>query len=317
MRLSVFIFLLCIAVAGWGQVPVWIDTDPSMAPGGHEVDDGIALVQAFASREIQIRGVSVVFGNADLATASRIAKEFVGKFGPGGLSVYFGAGSAGELGRETAASMALAAALRRERLTILVLGPATNVATVLKNHPELGERVEAVIAVAGRRPGQRFVAGPAQKVPFRDLNFELDPEAFAVLLASKVPITLAPWEISSQVWITEDEVRKASRRSAAMEWMLPALVDWIAFWEKQFGAHGFNPFDALAVGAVVDRKDLICSLLGASIETAASDTAVGTKPYLLVRAVDGAARRVTYCHDVRPDFKKHLLRRLGERRRRQ
>ncbi len=310
MRL--ILILLCAGLTISGQVPVWIDTDPSMAPGGQEVDDGIALVQAFASREIQIRGVSVVFGNADLETASRIAKEFVGKFGPSGLPVYFGAGSAGELGRETAASIALAAALRREKLTILVLGPATNVATVLKNHPELGERVETVIAVAGRRPGQRFVAGPTQKVPFRDFNFELDPEAFAVLLASKVRVTLAPWEISSAVWITEREVRKASRSSAAMEWMLPAIVDWIAFWKTRFGATGFNPFDALAVGVVVNRRDLICNLQGASIESGASDTSPGTKPYLLVRAVDGAARQVTYCHGVRPSFKKDLLRRLAE-----
>ena len=133
-----------------------------------------------------------------------------------------------------------------------------------------------------------------------------------MLLASKLPITLAPWEISSAVWIREREVRKASRSSAAMEWMRPALVDWIAFWKTRFGATGFNPFDALAVGVVVNRQDLICTLLGASIEGGESDTSPGTKPYLLVRAVDGAARQVTYCHGVRPGFKKDLLRRLGE-----
>lgn len=311
MRLSVFILLFCMMAAG--QVPVWIDTDPSMALGGHEVDDGIALAQAFASREIQIRGVSIVFGNADLETASRIAKEFVGKFGPRAMPVFVGAASAKSLGQETEASLALANALRRERLTILVLGPATNVATVLKNHPELGERIVELIAVAGRRPGQRFAAGAKQEIPFRDLNFELDPEAFAVLLSSRVAITFAPWEISSSVWITESEVRKASQSNAAMEWMLPALVDWIAFWKARFGATGFNPFDALAVGVVVDRKDLICSSLGASIEAAVSDTSPGTKPYLLVRALNGAARKVTYCHTARPAFKKHLLQRLGER----
>src|SRR5450759_180792 len=45
------------------QTPVWIDTDPSVAVGGHEVDDGFALIQAFHSKEIAIRGISVVFGS--------------------------------------------------------------------------------------------------------------------------------------------------------------------------------------------------------------------------------------------------------------
>ncbi|MCI0390199.1 MAG: hypothetical protein MOB07_15725, partial [Acidobacteria bacterium] len=44
------------------RTAVWIDTDPSVAPGGHEVDDGFALIQAFHSPELEIRGVSVVFG---------------------------------------------------------------------------------------------------------------------------------------------------------------------------------------------------------------------------------------------------------------
>ena len=37
---------------------VWIDTDPSVEPGGHEVDDGFALIQAFHSAELIIRGIS-------------------------------------------------------------------------------------------------------------------------------------------------------------------------------------------------------------------------------------------------------------------
>ena len=47
-------------------LPVWIDTDPSIRPGGYEVDDGFALIQAFHSPELSIRGVSLVFGNEPL-----------------------------------------------------------------------------------------------------------------------------------------------------------------------------------------------------------------------------------------------------------
>jgi inosine-uridine nucleoside N-ribohydrolase len=58
--------------------PVWIDTDPSVQQEGvHEVDDGFALVQAFRSPELQIRGVSVVFGNAPLDQAFPSAQEIM------------------------------------------------------------------------------------------------------------------------------------------------------------------------------------------------------------------------------------------------
>lgn len=153
--------------------PVWIDTDPSVMRGGHEVDDGFALIQAFHSPELAIRGVSIVFGNAPLEQADPIGREIVKRLGPPELPVFTGAASAADRGQETEASRAIASALRREKLTLLVLGPATNVATVLELHPELARRVTRIIAVAGRRPGQHFTSGKSGRA-FRDFNFEMN-----------------------------------------------------------------------------------------------------------------------------------------------
>jgi inosine-uridine nucleoside N-ribohydrolase len=311
------IFLLFSAsVLAAATRPVWIDTDPSVAPGGHEVDDALALLQAFGSPEIAIRGVSIVFGNADLPTANRIGRQLVRDFGPSSIRVFEGAAGAADLGRETEASRALAAALRRERLSILTLGPATNVATVVRNHPELSARIVEVIAVAARRPGQRFVAGPKQKLPFRDLNFELDPEAFRVLLASRIPITFAPWEISSKVWLTREDVDAIATHNPGFVSLLPALQDWVALWVSEFGAAGFNPFDTLAVGYLVDPADLACPTMAASIENGGDDTSASTpapqKPYLLVRPPQRTEHKlVKYCHTAAPNFKVDLLRRIA------
>ena len=284
---------------------VWIDTDPSVARGEHEIDDGIALLQAFASHEIDIRGIGIVYGNADLPTASRIGKEIVAKFGPKGMRVFTGASGPHDLGRETEASRALAKELERGRLTIFALGPATNVATVVKNHPGLVKNIEHVIAVAGRRPGQQFIAGPKQKAPFRDFNFELDVGAFRVLLASQVPLVLAPWEISSHVWITRADVQAAAKTNRGMAWLLPAAEDWIAMWSREFGAPGFNPFDALAIGYLTNRSDLECASFAVAIE-------ISDKPYLVVRPAAAAKRPVTYCFAAKPGFKVDLLRRLAQ-----
>ena len=315
-RLAPLLALLSLIAQAQPPKRVWIDTDPSVAPGGHEVDDGIALLQAFASPELDIRGISIVFGNADLSTASRIGKEIVRKFGPKSATVHAGASSRKDLGKETAASAALKRELERGPLTVIALGPVTNIATVVRNHPMLAARIENVIVVAGRRPGQQFNSGPAQKIPFRDLNFELDPEGMQVLLASNVPLILTPWEISSQVWLTHDDVTAAASGNAGMLWLLPAATDWLALWSREFGTTGFNPFDALAVGYLVDRQDLDCGSFSAKIETGPDDTSLTDappqKPFLVVRPVSPDKRSVTYCHTAKAGFKVDLVRRLSQ-----
>jgi inosine-uridine nucleoside N-ribohydrolase len=86
-----------------------------------------------------------------------------------------------------------------DAVTVVAVGPLTNVASLLHQHPEVAERIAEVIAVAGRRPLQRFTTGSASHP---DLNFEKDPEAFAAILSTAVQLTLAPFELSSQLAAT-------------------------------------------------------------------------------------------------------------------
>jgi inosine-uridine nucleoside N-ribohydrolase len=304
------LLLLCLMPLLASGATVWIDTDPSVQRGGHEVDDGFALLQAFHSPELRIRGISIVFGNAPLAAAVPIGKEIVQRFGPAGVPVYSGAASAQELGIETDASRAIAAALKSERLTILLLGPATNVATVLRNHPELVRRVERFIAVAGRRPDQHFLTGKATR-PFRDFNFEMDPEAFQVILDSKVPLVLAPWEISSKVWLTREDLQRLVQSDPALGWLTAAASDWLEFWQKSFGVDGFNPFDTLAIGYAINPQGFQCESLPAKIQTLVDDNdSTRSKPYLLVGNAVESGSRVDYCFDAPPGFKQDLMSRL-------
>lgn len=297
---------------------VWIDTDPSISSGAHEVDDGFALIQAFNSPELEIRGVSVVFGNAPFETAWPIGQEIVKKYGPPNLPVYAGAAKAEQLGDETAASRALAVALKKEKLTILALGPVTNVATVLKNHPELSDRIAAIIAVAGRRPQQQFVTGTKTHTPFRDFNFELDAPGFQVLLDSKAPIVLAPWEVSSKVWLKEDDLQQLAAGKPSTQWLVNAGRDWLRMWQEQFGVDGFNPFDTLAVAYLTSPELLEWEELPVEIRTLPDDTVlprspdekIKVKPYLLAAREIASHRLVRYCHTPKPAFKEDLMYRL-------
>ena len=305
-----------------GPIGVWIDTDPAVGVKDRDVDHGLALLQAFHSPELQVRGVSVVFGNTTLERAWPISRSMVRRFGPSALQVYRGAASAADLDVETDATRALTEALTRESLVVLALGPATNIATVVMNHPELTANIERIVAVAGRRPGQRFTTGTVNTNGHRNFNFEQDPEAFRVLLASDVPLTLAPFEISSTVWITAQDLDRLRRGPESARWIRGPARAWLALWNRTFVVEGFNPFDTLAVARVTSPSLLICEPLPARIDVLADDVTdarmqgvtVPRKPYLLVSAqFPRPARPVEYCYRASESFKPDLLRRLTAR----
>jgi pyrimidine-specific ribonucleoside hydrolase len=311
-------------VAAQGEpIPIWIDTDPAVGVADRDVDDGFALLQAFRSPELAVRGVSVVFGNAPLTQAWPIGLRIVGGFGPRSVRAYRGAAKAADLGVDNAATHALTAALRREPLVVLVLGPATNVATVLRNQPALRDRIVRIVAVAGRRPGQRFTTGTTNPSGHRDFNFEEDPEAFRVLLAAGVPLTLAPFEISSKVWLRAADLDSIVRDDPKAEWIVGPARKWLALWTRTFGVDGFNPFDTLAVARITSPSQVTCETLPARIDVLPDDstearvqgTKVEHKPYLLVSREFGAGvPAVEYCYQASEHFKPDLLRRITARR---
>ena len=313
--------VLTMAPAAPARVSVWIDTDPALGEPERDVDDGLALVQAFHSPELDVRGVSVVFGNAPLDRGLPIARRLIRAFGPPRLRAFRGAASAAEARVETEASRALAAALRTTPLTILALGPATNVATALTKHPELAQRVTRIIAVAGRRPGQRFTTGTSNARGHRDFNFELDPHSFQALLDSKVEMVLAPFEISSKIWLTGSDLdRLAASSAAASRAIVPPARAWLSLWTRLFGVDGFNPFDTLAIAYAISSEGFACETLPARIETLPDDVTepgvqgvkVARKPYLLAsKDLSGVAARVTYCSTAPSTFKDDLLTRLS------
>ena len=302
-------------------IDVWLDVDTST--GISDVDDGLMLIQCFHSPELRIRGVSVVYGNASLEQAIPIAQTLVDRFGPAGLQVHAGAAAAEALGQDSTAVHALARALQQQHLTILAVGPVTNVATLVQRHPELRSQIDRIVLVAARRPEQRFVVSPKQQQPFRDFNFEHDPAGMQILLDSGIPLVFAPWEVSSQVWITRDDLESLRSSSPTGEWIADTSGYWIEFWEREISDRGFNPFDTLAAGWLTHPHLVDSMPVHVWIETlpddraSAKEIAAGqTKPYLLVDRhppADRNSREAIYCFRPSPKFKTVLLQRLAER----
>ncbi len=289
------------AAQGPSPIPasVWLDLDTAMGPvtdRPRDVDDGLTLIQALATRELRVAGISVVFGNASLPEALANTQRIVERFAAPSTPVHAGAASGAELGTDTAAVVALAAALRREPLTILALGPVTTVATVVSRHPELRPRIRSIVLVAARRPGFDFHPAGRPDLKFPDANFEKDVPGMQILLDSNIPLVFAGYESSSDVWLTRAHLDAIGAIGVNGAWIREMSLGWLSRFETTLKLPGFNPFDTLAVGWVA-RPAWFTAIAVRTHITHGPDDRLGTgpaasrahKPYLVCEPTEDAS----------------------------
>ena len=173
--------LFAFATDAYAQKKVLIDTDPG-------VDDALAVLFAFASPELEVVGLTSIFGNvetelatanalrlldiagADVPVAEGAVKPIYSKKLPPPHMVH-GKDGFGEINLppssqeaidETAAEFIVRTVMENPgEITLVVLGPMTNIALALALEPELHENVDQVVAMGGvlARDGQRVAGG--------------------------------------------------------------------------------------------------------------------------------------------------------------
>ena len=130
---------------------IWIDTDAACgATARTDPDDCLAILWLVA-RKADIPGISTSFGNASGKVVKERVQVLAAEMARGGLRVppIFD-GHAEPLSgdaRQPPGVIALQAALESGPLTILALGPMTNVAAALKERPDLQRNVTRIVAV--------------------------------------------------------------------------------------------------------------------------------------------------------------------------
>ena len=300
---------------------IWIDTDLSVGmkrthrEGYCDVDDGYAVWQLMNAPDIKILGISAVFGNTSIDNAFMLSQYMADNFSNYHIPVFKGAGSGIVLGNvETNDGVeAMAVALQKQKLTIMAIGPATNVGILLLKHPHLASQIEEVVLVAGRRkPTDYFKIGNKGNHA-RDLNFDLDNFAFQIMFEAKINVVLCPFEISNKVWINKsdlDQLEKGGNEST--KWLAEKSRIWLQQWLDQ-GAEGFNPFDVLASHYIIDASAIISETLNARLEIHLDDTIKENdsqtfKQYLLCDHEAGYP--VKYCYDVVLDYHDQLIKSL-------
>jgi pyrimidine-specific ribonucleoside hydrolase len=309
MRKS-YLFLSLIFLAHYATAAtVWIDTDISIGSPIREVDDAFALVLAFHSPEIRIAGLSTTYGNASLAQTTRAAHDLVKRFGQSaGLTVddvFAGAGSAFDLSRQSEASDALASRLKQQKLTYVALGPLTNLATFLRLHPELANRIERVIFVGGAEPDASFAFGPSRSLHIHDANVFKDPAATAVVLRSNLSLMLIPITTGSRLLIDKADLAQLEESGGAGSYLSRQSRIWLWFWTHFARTNGGPIFDALGIIPVTSPELLTIRKRYAKMDE------IGN---LIMRPnLTNGAWPVRYCTDFAPRTKSFVIERLVTR----
>lgn len=297
---------------------VWIDTDLSVGmtrhrgPGYCDVDDGYAVLQLMKADNVEIRGISAVFGNTIIENAIKLSHFMNEEFADGKLPVFEGAGKALDLKniQTNEAVEALAQELRQTKMIIMAIGPATNVGLLLLLYPDLASQIEEVVLVAGRRKHTDYFSIGNQGRRAQDLNFDLDNDSFRIMFEHKVKVVLCPFEISNKVWVKKVDLDKIAEGDAGNKWIAKESENWLSQW-IQLGADGFNPFDVLASHYIIAPEDIISEEINAHLEIHIDDTVQEDnnnrvfKQYLICDKTDGFP--VTYCYDVVSDYHKKLI----------
>ena len=309
---------------------VWIDTDAACNGGNADPDDCFAMLILVNAPDIEIVGISTVFGNAPLSVVDRTTRDLIGRvIGRSDIPVHSGSPTA--LRAERTASIepahaALERALEHGPLTIVSLGPLTNIAATLRRRPDLADNIGLLVSVMGRRPGHVFHPAEGRSSSgilfghgpvFSDFNFAKDPISASIILGLAKRVSLTPYAAAREVMVTRRDLARMMSGSRAAVQLAARVGPWLDRWEEDIGLPGFYPFDALAALYVLQPEQFNCAKVSAWISEddqlpALWRVALGSTGLLIGSESDRpqfarSSGSVTYCGGVGDGFKDVLM----------
>lgn len=241
-----------------------IDTDPG-------VDDAFAIALAARSADVDLLGVTTVFGNVGLAATTRNASRVLALCARPDVPVAAGTsrplvyphphraryahGADGLSGRaaalpeptrdvEAVDAVSLLCALldaTDEPVTIAAIGPLTNIALLLAAHPAKRDKINQIVIMGGAVNFGNTTAAA-------EFNIWSDPEAARrVLVEENVPCVLVPLDLTYRCAVSTEWLARLSESSpigAALHALTP---DYLDHYRKALGWDGIVLHDAVAV----------------------------------------------------------------------
>lgn len=292
-----------------------IDTDPG-------VDDAYAISLACASPEVDLIGVTTVFGNVGLANTTRNALRVLAMYGREDVPVAAGADrplvhphqhrarhvhgedglsgladtlperAKGVAGTDAVALMARLIDESPEPVTIVPIGPLTNIALLLAAHPSTQSKIDRLVIMGGGLAGGNTTAAA-------EFNVWSDPEAARrVLVEESVPTTLVPLDMTLRcvvdgAWL--DRLAASGPRGATLVRLSAA---YRTHYERSLGRDGIVIHDAVAVAEAIRPGLLSTTPLPVDVECGFGPTRGMTVADRRTRPDDDPRRTVDVATDA-------------------
>src|SRR2546430_2725193 len=230
----------------------------------------LALLLALASPELDVRGISVSYGNTVVENAFRNAVAILRRAGkrstlavgarrPLKRPLAVARDTHGESGLGYAelppAGVILDFVKSLDRLlaelpdpvTLVTLGPVTSLALALRRDPEMVRaKVARHIAMIGN------VGAKGNTTRYAEFNAWCDPEALDIVLRAELPTEMVGLDVTRQLVLAPNEVTRLAHSGAAQAvWIQDALRFYMEFHKRQEGLDGCILNDVLAIAALV------------------------------------------------------------------
>lgn len=200
------------------SIPIIIDCDPG-------IDDALAILLAISSDELDLKLITTCAGNqtSDKITANALklvsyvgeeievargarrplinelvlAEVAHGETGFGGVEL--GEPHYPESSRSALEAMRETILSSPQKVTIVAIGPLTNIALLIKSHPEVIENIDHLSIMGGACYG-------GNRTPAAEFNIYVDPDAAKIVFNSGIPITMFGLDVTNQIPMYKEDI---------------------------------------------------------------------------------------------------------------
>lgn len=287
---------------GLTRKAIILDTDPGIGTPGSDVDDGLAIALALLHPACDLLGLTIVAGNVPhddgLPNALRLL-EIAGRADvpvlagalrpmlrdPSGIRELMEARRRQSVERfwdlpafepsthvaaPSRAATFIADAIRERpgEVTVVAIGPCTNVATALLLDPQVATCVAEIVVMGGA------LGVPGLVTPRVEFNAGYDPESLAIVLASGAHVTLVPLDVTTRTHMTpRDLARVAAGGTPLHAFLVATSRPWQRFAMEVRGLPGFWLHDPLALAYALDPAILQLTPMHVAVELGGALTA--------------------------------------------
>jgi inosine-uridine nucleoside N-ribohydrolase len=268
--------------------PFAIDTDPG-------IDDALALLFALGLPDVTVEALTTVAGNVELAIATANAGRILDLAAPSRrpaivpgaaaplsrplrtATEYHGHDGLGDVlpqvavqrhadGREGPDVIVEMARRHGSMLTIVTLGPLTNLALAVERDRAALSRVGRIVAMGGA------VDVPGNVTPVAEFNVHVDPEAARCVVEAGLPLALVPLDVTQRTLLSRARLHAALEGAPADRARFVSAITRRAFASRDgTGERSLALHDPLAIGVAADPSivglEEMCLRVGSEGET--------------------------------------------------